>query len=191
MKKISKDKRNKLILVVMMIALVLSGIYFGGIGFIQQRLSDLAVKRTALEGKADAVQRAIHNADQIASELQERTELLATKEKDMASGDYYSWMIDNIRVFKAGYNIDIPKFENAVVSDVKLFPKFSYKQVSLSISGTGYYQDIGKFVADFENRFLGSRILNLELSPGPGKTPEDLEKLSFKMEIVTLIKSDS
>jgi len=191
MKKLSKDKRNKLIMVIMMIGLVLCGIYFGGIGFVQARLSNLDDKRKVLEQKADEVQRAIRNADLIASDLQAKSEQLAAQEKDMATGDNYSWMIDNIRVFKAPYNIDIPKFDNAVVSDVKLFPAFPYKQVSLSISGTGYYQEIGRFVSDFENRFLSSRILNLELSPGPARTAEDMEKLSFKMEIVTLIKSDS
>ena len=178
-------------MVIMMIGLVLSGLYFGLIGFQQDHLRDIEGRRRNLEVKADEVQRAIRNADQIAKNLQENGELLKMREKDMATGDYYSWMIDNIRVFKSPYNIDIPKFENAVVSEVKLFPTFSYKQVSISISGTGYYQDIGRFVADFENRFLSSRILNLELSPGPSKTPEDMEKLSFKMEIVTLIKSDS
>jgi len=191
MKKISKEKRNKLIMVIMMIGLVLSGLYFGLIGFQQQHLRDLEGRRRILEGRANDVQRAIRNADQISKGLQESGELLKAQEKDMATGDYYSWMIDNIRVFKTPYNIDIPKFENAVVSEVKLFPTFSYKQVSLSISGTGFYHDIGRFVADFENRFLSSRILNLELSPASGKVSDGSEKLTFKMEIVTLIKSDS
>ena len=191
MKKLSIEKRNKLIMVVMVIGLVLSGLYFGLIGFQRQHLNEIAVQRGNLEKKADEVQRYIRNADQIAKELHEKSELLAAQEKDMATGDQYSWMIDNIRAFKASYDIDIPRFENAVVSDVKLFPTFSYKQVGISISGTGYYQEIGRFVSDFENRFSSSQILNLELAPSTVQVHDGAEKLFFKMEIVTLIKSDS
>jgi len=63
------------------------------------------------------------------------------------------------------------------------------------VRGTAYYHDLGKFIADFENAFPYVRLLNLEMEPvglpSPASNPEEQEKLSFKMDIVTLIKPTS
>jgi hypothetical protein len=58
--------------------------------------------------------------------------------------------------------------------------------VTLTVSGTAYYHDLGKFLADFENEFPHIRLVNLDiqLSPAVG----DTEKLVFKVDIVTLAK---
>src|SRR6185437_1155040 len=116
--------------------------------------------------------------------------LLADQEQDMASGDLYASLVNTIRKFKLRYKLDIPQFSPASsVTDVDLLPKFPYKQVKISISGTGYYEDIGQFIADFENQYSASRVLNLELTPAGGPASESKEKLTFKMDIVSLVAS--
>jgi hypothetical protein len=71
-----------------------------------------------------------------------------------------------------------------------MFPKFPYKAVQFSLRGTAYFHDFGKFLADFENRFPYLRVQNLELEPAAttsANNTEDAEKLSFRLEIVTLV----
>jgi hypothetical protein len=75
-----------------------------------------------------------------------------------------------------------------MVADVSLIPSFPYKQATVGVGGTAYYYDLGKFLAELENRFPYMRVQNLLLEPSPGANPEEKEKLSFRMEIVALIK---
>jgi hypothetical protein len=91
--------------------------------------------------------------------------------------------------FKLRYKLEIPQFSPAAsVTDCDLLPKFPYKQVRIVISGSGYYEEIGKFIADFENEYATTRIVNLELTPYAGPL-EAKEKLTFRMEIVSLVAS--
>jgi hypothetical protein len=94
-----------------------------------------------------------------------------------------------VRKFGLQHKLDIPQFSPAAsVTDVDLLPKFPYKQERIAISGTGYYEEIGKFIADFENEYSASRVVNLELTPYTGPV-ENKEKLTFRMEIVALVAS--
>src|ERR1051326_2430139 len=106
----------------------------------------------------------------------------------MASGDLYSWMVNNIRRFKLPYKIDLPQFSQPEVKEMTLIPKFPYKQATLTVGGTAFFHDLGKFLADFENNFPYFRVLNLDMEPMPSVMGGDKEKLTFKMDIVALIK---
>jgi len=76
------------------------------------------------------------------------------------------------------------------MGDVDVLPQFPYRQIKVNISGTAYYHDLGKFIADFENTFPHIRVVNLTVEPlnitGLGN-----EKLSFRMDIVALAKPNS
>ena len=107
----------------------------------------------------------------------------------MPSGDLYASMVNTLRKFKLGRRVDIPQFNSAGTAlDVNLLPKFPYKQVVMTIVGTAYYHDLGQFIADYENEFPTSRVLNLDLSPASVQSPDDKEKLAFKLELVSLVK---
>ena len=66
--------------------------------------------------------------------------------------------------------------------------KFPYKQVTLQVAGTAHYHDLGKFLADFENEFPHIRLVNLDIQVNPSPAAGDVEKLVFKVDIVTLVK---
>jgi hypothetical protein len=107
----------------------------------------------------------------------------------MASGDLYSWTYDTIRHFKQSYRVEIPEVGHPTIGESDLLPSFPYKQIQFSIIGTVYYHDLGKFVADFENAFPHSRMIHLVVEPAAGPdSNSNNEKLSFKMEIITLVK---
>jgi hypothetical protein len=108
----------------------------------------------------------------------------------MASGDFYSWTYDTVRTFKASYRLDIPEIGHPEVSDTDLLPDFPFKQAKFSINGTAYYHDLGKFIADLENKFPHIRVVNLVIQPVQSSGGND-EKLSFKMDIIALVKPAS
>jgi type II secretion system (T2SS) protein M len=107
----------------------------------------------------------------------------------MASGDLYSWTYNTIRLFKAPYQVDIPDVGHPDVGTMDLLPDFPFKQVRFTVTGTAYYHDLGKFIADFENKFPHMRVVNLQIQPADATGSN--EKLSFKMDIVALVKSSS
>jgi hypothetical protein len=55
--------------------------------------------------------------------------------------------------------------------------------------GTAHYHELGRFISDFENEFPHVRLLNLGIELVPTSSGER-ELLTFKMEIVTLVKSN-
>jgi len=192
MNKITKEKRDQLILVIMLAGGVLAGLYFGLIRYQQQGLDQLAEQQSAAQGKLEQVQQAIKSAQQIETQLNAAHKLLVAEESNMASGDKYSWMINFVTKFKSHYHVEIPQFDRTTdPADVKMLLKFPYKQVSMGVSGAGFYHDIGKFISDFENQFPTSYILSFEISPSSNQSGEEREKLSFRMQIMTLVKSDA
>jgi len=68
-----------------------------------------------------------------------------------------------------------------------LLPAFPFKQVKFAVTGTAYYHDLGRFIADFENTYPHIRVANLQVQPGDAG--DGAEKLSFRMEVIALVKS--
>jgi hypothetical protein len=186
--KLSKEKRDQLILVVLITVGGIAGLWFGLINFQKARLKRLDEMKEEVSKKLAMVERLNKNADQIENDLATSGKALAELEENMASGDVYLWMVNNIRRFKLPYKVDVPQFSQPSLKDMDLLPKFPYKQATLTVAGTAYFHDFGKFLADFENQFPHFRVVNLDLEPTPPAMGGDKEKLSFKMDIITLIK---
>jgi hypothetical protein len=131
MSKLPKDKRDKLILVVAVIVVVIAGLWFGLISYQQQYLRDLGDRKQSAMTKLAQVEQAIKNADQVESELAVTGKRLALLEEDMASGDVYLWIVNNLRRFKLPYKVEIPQFSQPEVKEMSLLPRFPYKQATL------------------------------------------------------------
>jgi Tfp pilus assembly protein PilO len=191
MKRLSKQKRDQLILAAIVILMVLVGLWFFVIRAQKEGLNTLRGEKTAKETKETQMRDKINTSKNLEAELGNVASKLAEKEESMVSGDPYASLVNTIRKFKLRYKLDIPQFSPAAsVADVDLLPRFPYKQIKISISGSGYYEEIGKFVSDFENEYSASRVLNLELSPS-SSTSDGKEKLTFRLDIVALVASGS
>jgi Tfp pilus assembly protein PilO len=191
MNKLPKEKRDRLILVILMTAAVLTGVWFGLIKFQREKLRVLANETAAAQQKLRSMETGIKQANQIESNLAAAQTTLAERELQMATGDLHSWMFNTIRQFKLPHKVEIPQFSSIVEADTTLLPSFPYRQVTMTISGTAYYHDFGRFVADFENQFPYMRFENLDISPTSGLVSSDMEKLSFKIDVVALIKPNA
>ncbi|HVU09209.1 MAG TPA: hypothetical protein VHG89_11765 [Verrucomicrobiae bacterium] len=157
----------------------------------RQTLAKTISSRADAERKLQQIKETVKKTDSTETELASVSDALTNAESDMASGDIYAWTYDTLRRFKASYAVDIPQIEQPNVSAVDLMPDFPYKQFRVTISGTAYYHDLGKFIAAFENTFPHIRILNVTVDPASTSPGDNSEKLSFKMDLVALIKPDA
>ena len=189
MKKISQEKRNQLIIVVAITLAVLGLIYFFLIQPQYDSLKNIAGATKTADSKLVSIKNTITNADTVASDLVETTSAVLHNEEDMASGDLYSWTYDTMRHFKQPYRVEIPDVGHPTIGEMDLLPSFPYKQIRFNLVGTAYYHDLGKFIADFENNFPHARVIRLIVEPIPGADINN-ERLSFRMEIIALVKTN-
>jgi Tfp pilus assembly protein PilO len=190
MKKLSPAKKQQLTLAIMVTVALVSLVYFLLISPQNEQNRRLAADTKKKQEQADQIKKLIKQADETKIKAEELAAQLNGLETDIASGDVFAWTYDTIRRFKAGYHLEIPSIGQPTSSDVDLIPDFPYKQITFSISGSGYYNEIGKFIADLENKFPHMRVANLTLEPATG-TESGGEKLSFRMEIMALVKPNS
>ena len=192
MKNMTKDKRNQLILAALIIAVLAGGWFMVVYKSQTQSLDTMRSKRDAAVKKLQEAKLAIKTADQVETQLCDVKKRLEQVEETMATGDLYSWAINTVRQFKLGYKVEIPQFSQIDgPRDTTMLANFPYKQATLTIGGTAHFHDFGKFVADFENQFPYMRVMNLTLEPSSGLLSADKERLSFRMEIATLVKPAS
>jgi len=188
-RKLPKEKRNQLVLVVLVSLIAIAGLYYSLIRYQDEGLAQLAEQRTKAATKLQVVLDSLQRADRTKMELEAAKTTLAAAERDVASGDLYAWVINSLREFKAPYKVEIPQFSQlGSPTDVNILPGFPYKQATLTVAGTAYYHDLGRFLADFENQFPHVRVVNLSIDANANAVMTDPEILSFKMDIITLVK---
>jgi hypothetical protein len=190
-RKLPNEKRNKLILVVVGTVLAVAALYWLLISHQNQNLARLANRKVEVQASHRRVLEIIRHAGAIEADLASNQKALAEAEADIAAGDLYSWVINTLRPFKAAYKVNIPQFSSlGAVTEVNLLPSFPYKQASLSLAGTAHFHDFGRFLADLENQFPHMRVVNLSLDLNPSSVPEEGEMISFKLDVLTLVKTN-
>jgi hypothetical protein len=194
MNKLSKEKRGHITLVCLGTGILLAAVYFLLInpeyGAIERAKAKTTRANKDLQDKLALIQR----QDAIKNELHEMSTTLAEAEHDVAFGDPTAWFYETLRNFKGHYAVEISSYGQPSLGNVDLLPKYPYNQIKITVNGTAFYHDLGKFIADFENTFPHMRIVNLALDPasggiGPGRSPVAGEMLSFRMDIITLVKT--
>lgn len=193
MNNLPKEKRDKILLVGIGTVFLIAALFFF---VIRPQYAALAERATKIEGANNQLataERMARQSQQIARSLDEVTTRLRGVEDTMATGDMYSWIIKTLSHFQATYHVEIPNFNQPTVGEVGIFPKFPYQSATFAIRGTAFYHDFGRFLADIENSFPCARVQNLDLEPlgTMAATAQEAEKVSFKMEIVTLIKPNN
>ena len=189
MNKLPKDKRARMILVGLATVLAGGVLWWVLISPLRDKAAKLAQRIEDSRSKVELGLKQLSASNQVAEALATASDQLVKAEAGMASGDLYAWMIQTMNRFKTPFPVEIPQISREMPSEVGAFPAFPYKAATFVVRGTAYYHDFGRFLAEFENNFPYIRVQNLELESAGGTKPEDLEKLQFKMELVTLTKS--
>lgn len=194
-KQLSTEKKQHLVAVGIGTVLVLVAIYFLLIRPAQASLAKVQVSIAEAEKKHADAAKLVKSADTEEEKLMRREEQLGAVEATMVAGDPNLWIRLTYEKFRtqAPYKVEIPNFPPPFMGEMTMIPEFPYKAATYRVSGSAYYHDLGKFLADFENYFPYLRVLNLDLGPEElGATAtvmsDDREKLVFNFEVVALVK---
>jgi len=192
MASLSKDKRNQLILVIMVTVALMVGLWYGVINTRTAELTRIQSARVKTIENLDKARKVISRAAQADSDMQRVTNKLAAVEETMASGDLYSWTYLFLEKARAGQDVNFIDVGRPTRGDVSVLAQFPYAAAIFNVRGTAYYHDFGRFLADFENKYPYYRIQNLTLVPGydlaTGSDSGTETKLTFRMDFVTLIQ---
>ncbi len=197
MARLSKEKRDRLILVIILTIAIGVSLWFGIISTRQARLEEANTSLRAAIDKLEKAKTLVKQAGQAEARVAAAMNKLKVVEDSMASGvDHYTWAIKLLEEARARHDVKIIETTRPVKGDVGLLPQFPYQAAIFTVRGAGHYHDFGKFLADFENSFPYFRVQNLSLSVGSDSIGASdaptavtgVENLSFRMEIVALIK---
>jgi hypothetical protein len=190
--KLSKAQRDQLIGIGMGALMLMGLLWYFGVTDRQHELAVTRKKTVEMRQKLHDAEALMRRGDEISGTLQTRSQLLAKREAGLAPDrDAYVWVLDTVNAFiqsRKGVNID--SYSQPEVSDTGIIPRFPYRWATFHLKGTGYYQDFGKFFADFENAFPYFRIQNLTMSANAGPGME-AEKLSVAFDLVAPVATSS
>jgi Tfp pilus assembly protein PilO len=186
MTKLPKEKRDRITLIAVVTLMVMAGLWFSLIAAQDKQMMIIERQTTDERKRVDDAEKRVKSKDKVETELNAVTQELKTQEDGMAVGDLFGWFYNRLNNFRGAYRVEIIDIKDQQLGDVKLLPDFPYKAVTFKVNMAGYYHDLGKFLADFENNFPYMRVQNILIKPAETSSPEDPEKLSCKMEIVLL-----
>ena len=190
MSKLPKEKRDKIILIVMGTAVAGAALWFLLINTqlgVLRNVGKEAEKSREQLARGEATLKTKATVEQ---QFAEASAALKQRETVMASpNDMYFWLIQTVNGFRANHKVEIPQFGRETPAEVGCFTRFPYRAALFNVRGTAYFHDFGKFLADFENAFPYIRVQNIDLEPAFNDAPGDArEKLGFKIELLTLVR---
>lgn len=205
MTKLSKEKRDRLILTCVGILGVLGALYTFVLGAQKDNLFTLNSQIASTKDKLSKAERLVRSSALIEANLSQSKNSLEARQRDMApQGQYYYWFLQLMDQFRKKEQLEtnfILDLTQPEFTDVGLLPKFPYKAATFGMRLSGRFQDIGRFVADLENAFPYFRVQNIRMAPNsvglPGLSAsqnpnalsaENEEKLIVELRVVTLIK---
>ncbi len=193
MNKLSKDKRNQLILIGMGTVGAIAGLWFLLLSPEMDKIKLLNSKIHDTQKEIEKRRTAAKEASKVEAKLGEtRGKLGQIEQSMMPSGPTYAWVNSRLRQFNTpSYKVDMQVPGLPQGGPVAMLPSFPYDQLTVGVGGSAYYYDLGKFLADFENKFPCMRIQDVTLDPGGGGSGDEREKLAFRMDIVILTKNET
>ena len=193
MNKLPKEKRAQVLWLIAGIGMVMTLLLLWFAWNSYSNLKSKTQQMAELREKVRTTKRRVEQEERFRTELATARARLSGIEERMATGDEYLWIIRTLNNLLTASNIDIANFDPPRIGELETMPKVPYRAATFSVQGTAYYHEFGKFLAEFENSFPYMEINRVELSPNPesGLSAQEGEKLSFKMEFVTLIKPGS
>jgi hypothetical protein len=202
MNKMSKDKRDKMLLVCIGAAGIIAIVYFFVISDMRVEIATLQSKITTLDDKRDKSDRLLKRQADFQASIEQLRKTLNARQADMPRpGQDHSWFIHLMEDRRTKFNLDVVDIRNPEPWDPGILPKFPFRAVSFHVTLLGAYTDFGKFLADFENSYPYMRVQIMNIAPEVQntavRTPEgaapaaDDGKLRFNFRVISLVKSQT
>jgi Tfp pilus assembly protein PilO len=200
MNKLSKDKRDKLMLIGIGVVASLAVLYFFVLADMKDELSLLGAKTASLRDKIDKSERVLKKQNDFEANLATLRQALDARQAQMPRpGQDHVWFLNLMEERRTKFNLDISEIRNPETWDPGVLPKFPFKAVSFTVTVIGSYTDFGRFLADFENMYPYMRVQMMNIVPdaplaAPGSTQmpgDDGGKLRFNFRVISLIKTQT
>jgi hypothetical protein len=185
----ASPRRNSIVL---LLALAIAGgaVWFLLIDGSRATLKKRQQARSEMQAKLDTSRKQMNSAIRTKEAFAANQQQIEDIEDKMPVGDPYRWLVKAFAEFPGASRVAIANIEAPHVSESTIYPKVPYRAANFTISGTGFYENFGLFLAELENEFPHMRVRRLELSPAyPGTADSDeAEKLNFQVELLVLFK---
>lgn len=198
MNKLPKEKRDKLILVIMGTLGAVGLLYTFVLSAQQDRMYTLQAQIAGVQDKLDKAERVVRSADTINEDLAASRAELQRRQADMApQGQYYVWFLKLLDTFRKEqrlqphFILDVTQPEFAPVG---LVPQFPYQAGYFGVRVSGRFHEIGQFFASLENKYPYMRVQSVKLQPaGAGRADQQSvqggdsgQRIIAEFKIVTL-----
>jgi len=193
MTKLSRVQKERLVFIVIM-TLLLSVILYQMIISSWREVLNI---RSSLLSDWQQAQREGKSQTEIFARLnrdfEDTMEKIRKEEASIANGDPYRWLMKTLPNFYEADPVDLLNYEPPQTTDWQVYPKVPYRAVTFTVSGNAYYPDLGRLLMALENTHPYLRIKRLDLEPRHSAEPGDNEdeKLSFRLEFVSMLKTNS
>jgi hypothetical protein len=200
--RLSKQKRDRLVLVAILTVAFSAGVWQLLIQANMGRLAKAREMETAALKKFEQAQLFLQGTETLENEALMLSNELARAESMMANrADPYAWSYQLITTATNQANVKLELREITrpqAPGPVGILPDFPYDAVSFEVRGLAFYEDLGRFLVEFENRYPFFQTRNLQIGAaqesdegaGPGKG-NLAQRLSFRMDVVALVQPSS
>ena len=188
---LTKEKRDHLILTGLMSTMIIVGVWMLLITPTKAKLVRLEGEVSASAGQLADAESKVARAGQIELEMQEIGKRLGTMEKDMVEGDPSTWIRVRLNEFFRDnkHKIRERNIGQAEQVEIGALPDFPYQAIKFRVFGTGFYEDVGRFITDLENTFPYVRVQQVDLRPNDaGDFGVEGDLLEYSFELVVPIK---
>lgn len=168
MTKLSKDKKQKLILICICIAGIVGVLYTYVLAAQKEVLNGHRNRTDNLRDKLLRAERAVKSRRILTEQFAESKAKLDLLQKDMAPANQYYWFLSLLNDFVARNKFKANFFQDLSqpqTNTVGLLPEFPYQSVVFTVTASGHYHEVGRFLAQFENEYPLVRFVDLRLLP--------------------------
>ena len=194
---LTKEKKERLILVGAVALMAVAGVYYGLVGTAKTQMAKQSVELGKAKQDLEIAKIAVRNWERFQADLTVVSNSLQLIESEMVSAeDPLSWayaLLKEMSKDHPGVAI-VPEGKPSVsVTGVGLPSGFSYTNAVFGMKGEATYEDLGEFLADFENRFPYFHIQDLTVYTGARGADGEADRrkpgqLRFTMKLVALLK---
>lgn len=207
--KLSKERRDKLLMAGIGGAGVIAVLYFFVISSQREQIDQYQAKIAGLAdkyAKAEVMSKMGPAVNDLMGGLRKN---LDSRQEDMVlRGDPYYSFFQMMERFRKTHAVEVIEIGQPIVGEAGLMPNFPYKAATFTVVLSAYYSDLGRFMADMENTFPYWRLIGLSIRPEGGShnrptggneqsnssargataAGDGAEKLAVELKIVTLIR---
>jgi len=168
LRNLPKEKLQMLVLVGILTMIIVSGMMVLWINGIREKYAKSVAKIEKLQPQIEEAQRKERAELQNEPLRLEFAAFVRAQRQAMVKGDLFGWVVREISLFSDQQGIQMVSIRPGMRIPHPLLS--NYEIYTAQVEVRGQYDELGRFVAAFENRFPTAEIRSLEISAGDSTT---------------------